>query len=165
MQNVYALESGDDLERQVIAAYIYKFGDYISWPENTFRDTTSPIIIGVVDDEIVANELNKISQSHLLGNHPVVIKKLSSKNLVEDVHILYIANETTKSMTEYRTLHPQLPVLYISNTLDGLQSGSVINFVHDNNRLRFDISLATADINKIKISAPLLMVARKIQSK
>lgn len=153
------------LERQVKSAYIFKFGNYIVWPDNLFPDATSPIVIGIVDDDLLANEMEKLANGHMTGNRPAIIKKLNAKNMNADVHILYAANDGGKLLTNYKNAHPQSPTLYITDATDGFSTGSVINFVHDNNRLRFDVSLPAAEQNRIKLDASLLTVARQVISK
>lgn len=164
-QHAYAEGTNEALERQVKSAYIFKFGNYITWPENLFADGASPIIIGVIDDESLASELEKIAAGHQSGNRPVIIKKLNVKNLNMDVHILYVGNDANKLLTSYKNLHSGAPTLYITDALDGLSNGSIINFVHENNRVRFDVSLPAAEQNKIKLDASLLTVARQVISK
>ncbi|MBA3697153.1 MAG: YfiR family protein [Methylotenera sp.] len=160
IQPAYA--ASEDLERQVISAYIFKFGNYITWPDNTFADSSSPIIIGIVEEESIANELETIASGHLTGNRSVIIKKLNPQNMNTDVHILYVPSGATKLLTTYRNAHPGAATLYITNTAAGLNSGGTINFVRDNNRLRFDVSLPAAEQNRIKLDASLLTVTRQV---
>ncbi len=162
VQPAFAEQPDAELELRVKSTYIFKFGNYIKWPDKTFSDSASPIIIGIIGDDLVAEELNKIAIRHTVGNRPVVIKHVHEKNLNESVHILYIANDVKKFLTDYRNAHPQSPTLYISDTIDGIAMGSAINFVRDNNRLRFDVSLPAAEQSNIKLDASLLTVARKV---
>lgn len=163
-QHAYAGKESDEiLERQVKSAYIFKFGNYITWPDNVFTDATSPIIIGVVEDDSVAGELERVAAAgNLTGNRPVVIKKLQANDMSIDVHILYVSSNADKIISAYQNTHLQSATLYITNVEKGLSTGSVINFVQDNNRLRFDVSLPAAEHNKIKLDASLLTVARQV---
>ena len=161
-QSAFAEEPSEELERQVKSAYIFKFGNYVKWPEKAFADVKSPIVIGIVEDELIVEELSKIALRHTAANRQVVIKHLNAKDINEDVHILYIANNVKKFLTDYRSAHPQSPTLYISDTVDGIAMGSAINFVRDNDRLRFDVSLPATEHSNIKLDASLLTVARQV---
>lgn len=166
IQHAYSLDATETLtetlERQVISAYIFKFGNYVIWPDKTFEDANSPMVIGVFDDEGVAKELERISAGHTSGNRPVHIQRINAKNLSTDVHILYLPKDVTSNLAAYRKAHPLAAVLFITNTTDGLSQGGIINFVRDNNKLRFDVSLIAAEENKIKLDASLLTVTRQI---
>jgi hypothetical protein len=155
-------QDATELERQVKAAYIFKFGNYVHWPDKTFADTSSPMVIGIVDDEPLADELERISIGHATGNRPAVIRRLSGKNTDEKVHILYVAQDINKYLSSYVETFKQAPTLIITDATDGLNAGSIINFVHDNNRLRFDVSIRAMELYKIKLDASLLTVARQV---
>lgn len=160
-QSALAEEAVPDLERQVKSAYIFKFGNYVTWPDKTFADASSPMIIGIVDDELIADELEKISVSHTSGNRPAVIKRLNAKNVEEKVHVLYVAQDINKYLSAYIAAHKEATLL-ITDAVDGLSTGSIINFVHENNRLRFDVSLRAMEQQKVKLDASLLTVARQV---
>lgn len=162
VQPAFAAEPGAELERQVKSAYIFKFGNYVRWPDKAFADAASPIVIGIIGDDLVAEELDKIAHKHSAGDRPVVIKHVSEKNLNEGVHILYIAHDVKKYLTDYRSANPQASTLYVTDTTDGITMGSAINFVRENERLRFDVSLPATEQNNIKLDASLLTVARRV---
>jgi hypothetical protein len=155
-------QDATELERQVKAAYIFKFGNYVHWPDKTFADASSPMVIGIVDDEPLADELERISIGHTTGNRPAVIRRLNAKSAEERVHILYITQDINKYLSTYLTTFQQAPTLIITDAVDGLNAGSIINFVHENNRLRFDVSLRAMELYKIKLDASLLTVARQV---
>ncbi|PPC94079.1 MAG: hypothetical protein CTY33_05755 [Methylotenera sp.] len=162
VQPAFAEQPDAELERQVKSTYIFKFGNYIKWPDKAFSGPASPIVIGIIGDDLVAEELNKIATRHTAANRPVIIKQVNEGNLNEGVHILYIANDVKKYLTDYRNAHPHSPTLYISDTDDGIAMGSTINFVRVNDRLRFDVSLPATEQSNIKLDASLLTVARKV---
>jgi uncharacterized protein DUF4154 len=162
IETAFAEELNESLESQVKSAYIFKFCNYITWPETAFAEPASPIVIGVVGSELIANELEKIAANRLSGNRRVVIKRLDVTVIHSMVHILYLSNHYSKYMDSYRNALQMPPTLYITDTLEGLSFGSVINFVRDNDRVRFDISLKAAEQNKIKLDGSLLTVARNV---
>ena len=47
-------------EPSVKAAFLYKFAAYIEWPPASFAASDAPFVIGVVDSEEVAVELEQI---------------------------------------------------------------------------------------------------------
>jgi hypothetical protein len=55
-----------------------------------------------------------------------------------------------------------LAVLTVTDSERGLSAGCMISFVIENNKVRFDIAPEPAESNRLKISARLLSVARKV---
>ncbi len=157
-----AKDAGDDLQSQVKSAYIFKFANYITWPEKSFADLLSPVVIGVVDDEVIATELEKIAGSYTAANRTVLIRRLTAKQVSPEVHILYLNATSTAYLEFYQKMLHHPSTLYITDTVEGLNLGGVINFVRDDNRIRFDVSLPAAEKNKIKLDGSLLTVARNV---
>jgi hypothetical protein len=55
-----------------------------------------------------------------------------------------------------------LPLLVVTEAQQGPPAGSMINFVSEADKVRFDVALAPAEQGGLKISARLLAVARKV---
>src|SRR2546421_352827 len=47
-------------EYRVKAAFLYKFGGYVEWPQGVFAKPDSPIAIGVIGADALAEELARI---------------------------------------------------------------------------------------------------------
>jgi hypothetical protein len=54
-------------------------------------------------------------------------------------------------------------MLPVTDEDDGLNQGSVLNFVTVNRRVRFEVSLTAADRLRLKISSELLAVAVRVR--
>jgi hypothetical protein len=158
----HAEDSPETLARQVKAAYIFKFANYIEWPQ-PFETQASPIVIGVVGSENMATELTRISQGRLINGRPVEVRQLNIKESIGKVHILYVSNKTADpEINQWLASLEGQPILTVADINSEIAANTVIKFILENNRIRFDISLIEAEKNRIRITAPLLTVARKI---
>jgi hypothetical protein len=155
--------STEDIVRQVKAAYLFKFGNYVLWPAQTFASDQSPIVIGVVAEDRMADELTRIAAGRTISQRPVSIRRLQYGEPVSGVHILFIGHETEQSPSNLLKPLRGEPVLGVTEEDRGLMPGGIINFVLDNNRVRFDVSLAAAEQNHLQLSAALRSVARKVE--
>ena len=162
MAQAQARDSTPDIVRQVKAAYLFKFGNYVLWPPQTFANDQSPIVIGVVAEDRLADELERIAVGRTISTRPVAIKRLQPGEMVSGVHILFIGQGEASPSNWLLPLKGQ-PVLGVTEGESGLVPGGAINFVLDNNRVRFDVSLAAAEQNHLQLSAALLSVARKVK--
>ncbi|HEU4709677.1 MAG TPA: YfiR family protein [Methylophilaceae bacterium] len=166
--NSQADDTPEDIARQVKAAYIFKFANYIEWPASSFEAPDSPIVIGVTGADQLADELTRISANRLIGKRPVTVKRLTMMDSTAGVHILYLGgrdNGVTKPRSQLKGWVSSLqgqPLLSIADATQEFAETAVIKFVIDNNRLRFDVSLAAAERNHLKVAAPLLTVARRL---
>lgn len=158
-----AEEGRQDIVRQVKAAYLFKFGGYVEWPSAAFADDSSPLVIGVVDADQIADEISRIAATRSIGKRPVRVKRLQRGEAPGGIHMLFVGQSANEPVTNWLAPVWGQPVLCVTEEETGPPSGSAINFVLDNNRVRFDVALPAAQHNKLELSALLLSAARKVE--
>lgn len=153
------------LEYQVKAAFVCKFASYVEWPEQTFEKPDSPITIGVFGSEAVYAELARTAAGQQAAEkRPLVVRKLTPGDPLAGVHIVYVARSHAARLGEVLAGTKGQPTLTVTE-FEREPAGAVINFVVVNDKVRFDISLPTAESSNLKISARLLTVARRVVQK
>jgi hypothetical protein len=169
-QNVYAQASvqSANMERQVKAAYLYKFAGYVEWPEGTFVRSDTPLVIGIIGADAVADELEHIVADHNINGHtvngrPVITRKLKRGDSLTGLHMLFIGRLEKAHLIEIFSATKSKPLLTITESEDAHVLGSMINFVISDDRLRFEVTLAPAEMSGLKISARMLTAAYKVR--
>lgn len=152
-----------DLVRQVKAAYLFKFGNYVQWPPPAFSEDTSPIVIGVAGDDLIAQELQRISVGRNIGKRPVIVRRIRRGESADGVHMLFVGKQTQDPAAPWLMPAPGQPVLLVADEGVTASSAATISFVLDSDRVRFDVSLPAAERHQLQLSAGLLSVARKVQ--
>lgn len=148
-------------EQQVKAAYLFKFGGYVEWPPGAFADAASPVVIGVAGDDTLGKELTRIVANRTINGRPVVVQVLRAGDAVPRVHILFVGRSQVARIAELAAAAHS--ALVVTDTNKGLDHGGTINFVNAENRIRFEVSLDAAKRGGIKIGAPLLSVAMRVE--
>ena len=149
-------------EYRVKAAFVYKFGDYVEWPSEAFATPGSPLVIGVVGADSLADELARIASGRTVGGRPVVVKKLSYGEPLSGLHVIFLGQSTSKQLTAALGASKGHAALTVTESADGLRLGSMINFVVESDKVRFDVALPSAEASRLKISSRLLAVARNV---
>ena len=149
-------------EYRVKAAFLYKFGAYIEWPDGSFSRPDSPLVIGVAGADALAEDLAQIVAGRNVNGRPVSVRKVRAGGSLEGVHILFIGREDGGRLAEFLAAARGRPVLTVTESEDTLPPGSMINFVVVDDKVRFDVALVPADLGSLKISSRLLAVARKV---
>jgi hypothetical protein len=150
------------VEYQVKAAFLYKFGAYVEWPTQAFTQADSPLFIGVMGANAVADELIHVSAGRTINGRAVMVKKLHRGDPIAGLHILFIARSDMDKLPETLAGAKGQAMLVVTETDPPPAPGSVINFVVADDKVRFDIALPSTDPSNIKLSARLLTVARKV---
>lgn len=152
--------SSQALERRVKAAFLYKFLGYADFPAAAFADSTAPVAIGVVGSDEMAAELARVVAGRQVRGRPIVVRALREGEQVQ-VHLLFVAGaDSTRAARILRAAPAAL--LPVTECEHGLQFGSVINFRIIEERVRFDVSLDSAERNNVKLSSRLLTVANRV---
>jgi hypothetical protein len=159
-------ESGSSqaLERRVKAAFLYKFLGYADFPASAFADVASPVTIGVVGSDEMAAELARVVAGRQVRGRQIAVRTLREGDPAQ-VHLLFVAgSDSARTARILRSALSTSPaaLLPVTECELGLQYGSVINFRIIEERVRFDVSLDSAERNNVKLSSRLLTVANRV---
>lgn len=149
-------------EYQIKAAYLYKFLGYVEWPESVRQWPDNPIVVGVIGSDALAEELAAVAEKRNAPGHQVAVRKLRAQDAIGGLHVLFIGNGAGAKAAEILANAKSQPVLTVTESQAAFDSGSVINFVVVDERIRFDVALQPAERGNIRISSRLLSVARRV---
>jgi len=152
-------------EYRVKAAFLYKFGSYIEWPSGSFARADSPVAIGVMGADALADELVQIVAGRNVNGRPVRVRKLRPGDPIAGLHVLFVGRADSGRLAEILAAAKGRALLTVTESEEALELGSMINFVVVEDKVRFDIAPPPSESSNLKISARLLGVARKVVSK
>jgi hypothetical protein len=150
------------LEHRVKAAFLYKIAGYAEWPNASFPQPDTPLTIGVVGAEPLAAELSQIVTGRSAHNRPVRVRRLKASESLEGLHVLFVGREERAQLNQLAPRAQQRAILMVSESEGALANGSVINFVIDEGRVRFEVSMASARKSNVTLSSRLLAVAQQV---
>ena len=142
---------------EVIAAYLYRFTNYIDWPQQAHGG----FVIDVYADPGVARALRRLLPEHPIHNEIAEVREVRSARDLGEPQMLYVGEAHADFLREVAS-DANRHVLMVTNEAQGLDVGSALNFVTVDNRVRFEVSLTAADRAGIKISSELLSVAIRV---
>jgi hypothetical protein len=154
--------AGAALERSVKAAFLFKFLGYTEFPPAAFGDATTPVTIGVIGADELAQEVERLVSGRLVHNRPIAVRTLREGEASTGVHLIFIGGFDSARVARVLKALPAGPVLLVTEAEQGLQHGSVINFKLIDERVRFDVALAAAERNSVRLSSRLLTVAHVV---
>lgn len=149
-------------EYKIKAAFLYKFSSYIEWPGDVFSSQDEPLVIGIVASPQLAEFLRGIVAGRTVEGRAVEVRDMAFGEPLAGVHMLFVGGAATGQLASVIDDLQQHSVLTVTETEDSIASGSVINFVVVDDRVRFDVELDSAQRSGLRISARLLTVARKV---
>ncbi|MEO6749712.1 MAG: YfiR family protein [Casimicrobiaceae bacterium] len=154
-----------DLERAVKAAYLYKFLNYVEWPPSAFADDSAPFVIGVYGADAIAAQLTQLAAEHDVAGRRVEVRRLKRYEPLAGVHVLFVGAQDAAQLPALVRAVRQRALLLVSEEKDGLDAGSAINLVVDDDHVRFDIAPENAERMGVHLSSRLLAVARTVRDR
>jgi hypothetical protein len=157
-----AEDGSEALERQVKAAFLYKFAGYVEWPEANLPRPDTPITIGVLGADTLAAELSRLVAGRTVNNRAITAKRLKPGDSLAGINVLFIGKEETARLSQLLPVTRPRAILTVTESEGALAHGSVINFTLVERRVRFEISLDSAEKSGLKLSSRLLTVAQQV---
>ncbi len=147
-------------EDAVKAAYLYRFVGYVEWPGDV--STAVPFTIAVLDAPGVVRELQHVMAGHPLKGGSALVRAITRVEDGGSAQVLYVGPGHAEVLRQAQHLFSAKPILLVTDQQDGLEAGSVLNFLTIDRRVRFEISLTAAERLQLKISSELLSVALRV---
>jgi hypothetical protein len=159
---LFAAQRRRPTQYDVEAVYLYQFGRFVQWPAQLSVPSDSfPICVlgrdpfGNILDSTIAGE--NINQVQLRAD------RITALDDAKHCRILYISpSEDARLGAVLDSLQTE-PVLTVSDAPDFVSRGGMIQFVLQDNRVRFEINVAIAQKAGLSVSSQLLKVAASVR--
>ena len=155
-------QAAEVTQQQVEAAYLYKFGSYVTWPDSAFVNPGSPVVIGVAQADSLATTLESLVAGHTIAGRAVAVRRIHTADQLAGVQMLFIGDGASAEAGDLFEASRGMPILVVTEGGRGLDLGGAISFVIVDERVRFDVSLTAVQKNGLKLSALLLSVAHEV---
>jgi hypothetical protein len=157
---VGAVGAQESLESSVKAAYLYKLLGFVEWPPSAFAAPDAPHVIGVMGNDEVLAELQRLVSGRNVHGRPIVATRIAPGDSVDLLHVLYVGRGA-RAVPALRSVAGR-PVLTVADAPGALAEGAILNFLLVRGRVRFEASLPAAERAGVRLSARLLAVAERV---
>ncbi|MFK5985543.1 MAG: YfiR family protein [Pseudomonadota bacterium] len=140
-------------------AFIYKFTKFVKWPGNI---KNSPLVLCTMGEDKLVDIFSNLAND-LSSTPKIQIQSITDNSAVSNCQVLYIASSERGRYRNIDSITRKKAVLTISELSGFMQAGGIIELIHKDNRIGFDINLDAAHINGLEISSRLLKLASKVK--
>jgi hypothetical protein len=174
-------------EYETKAGYLLNFVEFIEWPSESFPDTTSPVILGVIGQDPFGVELDKLQDTQISGRKlrikrfkgalefrgeetpgrrqdGLALKRAKKIADLRSCHMLFVSSSESNFLPLILKPLKGASVLTVSESEAFAREGGVINFLDGSDRVRIEINLDAAEQARLKISSKLLSLAKVIRT-
>jgi hypothetical protein len=147
-------------EYQVKGAFLLNFTKFVDWPPQVFKGPGDPIAICILGENPFGPRLERAARETVAANRTVSVRQVSDGQQASQCQIVFMgASERKRSRAWLEALRGK-SVLTVGESDAFLDSGGVVNFKVEGERVRIEISTAAAGRAGLHISAKLLSLAQ-----
>lgn len=162
-------ESNLSQEYKVKAAFLYNFIKFVDWPKEKIADSNS-ISIGIIGENPFGKAFEPLKDKRL-KEKKVIIKPFGSFeetkqnadeiDTLRECHVLFVCRSEAEHFNEIIKSVKDHSVLTVGDTKDFLESGGIVNFLMEDEKVCFEIHNAAAKKAKLDIRSKLLRLAKR----
>lgn len=149
-------------EYQIKAAFLYHFAQFVEWPDSTLNGRDLSLNLCIFDGDPHLLELRNSIEGKSIGSRVFHVRPLSQAQEIQGCQILFLSRDEARRQSAMLKSLRCLPVLTVGETSNFLAEGGMIRFHTEDNKIRFDINLGSADLSHLKISSRLLLLATSV---
>jgi hypothetical protein len=149
-------------EEAVKAVFLYRFAGYVTWPASTAN--APQFTIAVLGAENLAEQLKAFLPEHPVQGKPARVATIQGIDQLGDAQMVYIGPDFAGQLSVLIEALKGHPVLIVTDRPGALDEGSTVNFLIEQQHVRFEISTVAAKRSGLLIGAGLLAVAERIKT-
>lgn len=164
-QPAAAAEPAVSKEYQIKAAFLYNFTKFVEWPAEKFEGTNSPIVIGLFGKNPFGSALAEAVKDRRVNGRGIQIKQIDIPSEVKGMHVVFVGAAENNRLDGLEDALKEGSVLGVGESEAFLKRGGTIMFALENDKVRFEIDMNSAESAKLKVSAQLQKLARTVRRK
>lgn len=143
------------------AGCLFNFLQYVDWPKSAFTYEQSPYVVGVLGQDPFGQILEETFIEEVIKGRKVELRRFKKIAEVKECpcHALFISSSESGKLNSILAALKGRSVLTVSELPDFTAKGGMIQFLRENDKVRFRINLKAARAAKISISAKLLQLS------
>lgn len=149
-------------EYRVKADFIFHFAQLVDWPPDAQPGTDNSLFLCTLGDDPFQGALEGTLAGKAIGKRVVRIRHLGEPKDMQACQILFLGKAQSKRIPMLVTNLHNAPVLTVGETAGFLEAGGMIDFLLEENKVRFDINLNAAESARLKIRSRLLILAQHV---
>lgn len=149
-------------EREVKAAMMVRFLDYVDYPEAQLPKDAKSLVIAILGTDPFGKKLDKLCIDGKAKGKSLVVRRYKDLAEATDlgaVHVVFLSSSLDKEMPKAIKSLEGKPVLTIGDTAKFVDAGGMIGLVLADKKVKFEVNNGAAKKAALSISSKLLKMA------
>jgi hypothetical protein len=146
-------------EDDIKATFLFNFTKFVEWPAT---DRTGPFRICTVAEPAFGTAVDRTITGESAGGRPIEHVTPPTPEAARTCQILFVGRLHADRLERWMAAVRGAPMLVVGESRAAWDRGAHINFVVDENRVKFDVNPDAASRSGLTVSSKLLRVARTV---
>ena len=164
LPGMLAVQAELPAEYDVKASCLYSFTQFVDWPPDVFDDARSEFRICVLGHDPFGPALDQVAVSNRVEGRAIKVIRVSELDLKKDYHLLFISRSERAKLARILDSIRGKGILTVGDTAGYAQTGVMINFFVQRNRVRFEINPDAARDAGLRVRSRLLKLATIVET-
>jgi len=135
------------------------FARFTAWPTNAFSSEDSPFVVGILGHNPFGSLMEQTVRGEKINHHKIVLETYKNVGDITHCNMLFITQSEAGLLPEIvRTLKAR-PILTVADLPDAAANGVCVQFVTENNKIRFRVNINSVKEAHLSMSSELLRLA------
>ena len=152
-------------EYRVKSAFLFHFVQLVDWPEDALGGAGNPLTMCTLGEDPFHGALESTTEGRTVSSRAVRVRHAKQSQELKGCQLIFIGSAEGKDTGALLALLKNDPVLTIGESEGFLEQGGVIRLFIEENKVRFEVDLDTAQRARLKISSRLLLLAKRVIGK
>lgn len=154
-----ARTQGASLEISVKATYLHKFAPFVEWPSPVAEFPGGDFTVCVVGDDPLGAVLDRAVSGQAVAGRNITVRRFVAVTGNPGCAVMYAAGSDAQPVAATLATMRGMPVLTVTDGATDPAAKGIINFVIEDDRVRFEIDNSAAVASGLTISSKLLSLA------
>ncbi len=146
-------------EYDVKAAFIFNFMRFTEWPDEVLKDNNLRLCI--LGRDSFGEAINAL-QGRQVQKRELHIRRVASATEAQSCHAVYIAPSEEPRLATVLATFAAKSVLTLSDIERFADKGGIIGLALVDERVRFEVNLATARVSGLRVNSQVLKLAQRV---
>ena len=151
------IQAEQTAEYRLKVAFLYNFAVYTEWP-----DPHNKVLNLCIHGEDPFGENLQHIRHKKVNEHELLIRHTENIEDLPSCQIIFITRSAVNNLSDIINLLNGKPILTIADTPGSSQQGVVLNMIVKEGRVIFEVNIASAKKNGLKLSSQLLRFAIEV---
>jgi hypothetical protein len=164
MASTTAAQSAASTEYQNKAAFLAQFPNFVEWPIDASQTAQTSFQICVYGDFGFGTSLAESTRGTTVHGRKLEVRWVRKLPEIRTCQILFVSRSEHARYGQVLAAVGNSGILTVGETAGFLEAGGAICFSYDRELLQFEVNLAAAHDARLKMSAQLLGLAKRVMN-